>query len=974
MNTFTPCHSKGFLRGSMGFGEKMPLRFSRGSFPSFSSRRSLPMTLGPLCPCRGSSLLLVLFMCIVVTGLIGALYVMCLSSSEASQVRIQYARTLEIPEAGGNRLFQFIRQTPVEKLPDGSEYLGFVESPKATTPGKNVTVTQSDLPPGVAMPDVPGRARRIVWGTLDGLDYLFQVDSAYWWNYNENVAWVEGEDLEPSSGFLRIVPKSERDKIEGNAIFDVYKVRGVLTRFQRDRGGEILLGGDGLPIQVDLTQHYEGRGLGKHELRGGFEAVLEIRKNLFAATALYIDGTPDKIRGGFVASGFDHTIQLCPVCNGNGWRPPGTRQEERDAVTCPDCGGTGTVTRQCPDCKGVPPQNATCPDCNGIGKMKCPQCNNGKIDCPRCVAGKIPDCPLCHNTGHLCPVCGGTGKMCARCGGSGKITCPKCGGTTIYNNRSFMFCNDTNGVSPNCGGDGLIPAACPRCNGIGRITPCPNNCVNGIKQENPCTKCAGTKRVTNDASETPCGETAPPSQKCNKCKGTGIYKGSACSACKVCPRCGGTGVFQEPCTACKCPVCGGTGDGPCPTCSSYWDLNGNRLVDENERTIRSLLLGKLPCNNGCDATGKVSCPDCKGGTDAPPCPPPPAGCGGTGGPACPNPPNGCGGFGGKTCPDCNGVGSLNCTYPGCTNGYLNSNCPTCKGTGKVSGLCPTCHNSGTITTTCPTCAGKKAVIPCSACGGDGSVRGTKNEADQRITDGTGTNVAAVGYPGDLTDLAAASGGDATHMRAWDPEMQQEVSGVDACAQVDIDLRALAASILGADASQTPLVPSASMMANPDFQMFSGGFPSGQAAKDVTYGSVNHMKCTYVMLDKQNNTMPQIEGAGVLIIDAASPGTEVKLDGQFQWTGLVIVLTSCKVTGSGGADQHIMGSLMCAEMRVEGPETFEGTGNGGVSWSQDAMNRATSKFKPINFSMYPQVLSWRSLDKGDINEYEAETEK
>jgi ribosomal protein S27AE len=52
--------------------------------------------------------------------------------------------------------------------------------------------------------------------------------------------------------------------------------------------------------------------------------------------------------------------------------------------TCPQCGGTGTITKH-------RTETVTCSKCGGNGRITCPECNgNSKITCPKCNGkGKI---------------------------------------------------------------------------------------------------------------------------------------------------------------------------------------------------------------------------------------------------------------------------------------------------------------------------------------------------------------------------------------------------------------------------------------------------------------------------------------------------------------------------------------------------------------------------------------------------------
>ena len=71
--------------------------------------------------------------------------------------------------------------------------------------------------------------------------------------------------------------------------------------------------------------------------------------------------------------------KACIACQGRGW------------VTCPDCNGSGVITRQKPVRTGtdpvtglatytLQPVNESCSRCNGTGKISCPYCQGERID------------------------------------------------------------------------------------------------------------------------------------------------------------------------------------------------------------------------------------------------------------------------------------------------------------------------------------------------------------------------------------------------------------------------------------------------------------------------------------------------------------------------------------------------------------------------------------------------------------------
>jgi len=149
---------------------------------------------------------------------------------------------------------------------------------------------------------------------------------------------------------------------------------------------------------------------------------------------------------------------MCSSCLGSG------------RIPCPDCAGTGKITRRCPKCSGTGRAGmckycrgsgllqVTCPFCKGKKFRKCPHCNGA--GCPICqFRGKFT-CMACAGTGKVpatakCSYCNGTGKdakggKCPKCKGRGKPICTKCQGTG-------------RGICPECHGEGQITVKCTRC-------------------------------------------------------------------------------------------------------------------------------------------------------------------------------------------------------------------------------------------------------------------------------------------------------------------------------------------------------------------------------------------------------------------------------------------------------------------------------------------------------------------------------
>ena len=94
-----------------------------------------------------------------------------------------------------------------------------------------------------------------------------------------------------------------------------------------------------------------------------------------------------------VAEGVEKKLKLkkyvpCSHCNGTG------AENGSDTETCPDCHGTGSVTRTQQSIFGMMQTQSVCPRCNGEGKIiknKCPHCSGeGIVYAEEIVTVKIP--------------------------------------------------------------------------------------------------------------------------------------------------------------------------------------------------------------------------------------------------------------------------------------------------------------------------------------------------------------------------------------------------------------------------------------------------------------------------------------------------------------------------------------------------------------------------------------------------------
>lgn len=407
---------------------------------------------------RGNALLVVMVLTIVAMGLIMALSTLVHSASNLSENRVDYAVSLEVPEMALHQALRQIQASSVDV--SGDEYLGFVEA---------------DLDPG-------STHTRTVWGTVNGVDYLVTITSAYQYHYDDNVDYdIEASpapSLEPSDGYLTLVPKGYRSDAD-HELFDYYHVVSYVTQFQRDTNGNILLdgGSPARPVLVNGGSATDIRGIGRHNFRRGVEAVLKLTKydiKSMIPSALYIDGDPDpKLTGHICVSGADHPMKWedaqggaaeCPDCQGIGVVPA----DPANPVPCPDCGGDGLTEIDCATCGGIG-RTQDCATCLNAGEIKdtCPECDG----CGRKTNSGAPGTE-CKKCGGAAPGCKFCDTICLKCAGTGEVMtdCPDCA------------------VCPDCNGDGTEETTCVTCNGTG----------SGEADQTACATCGGDGLVAAD--------------------------------------------------------------------------------------------------------------------------------------------------------------------------------------------------------------------------------------------------------------------------------------------------------------------------------------------------------------------------------------------------------------------------------------------------------------------------------------------
>jgi tetratricopeptide (TPR) repeat protein len=186
---------------------------------------------------------------------------------------------------------------------------------------------------------------------------------------------------------------------------------------------------------------------------------------------------------------------LCHVCNG--YRK------------CIQCRGAGFFARRCPYC--------VCKDCRGTGR--CTTCEGrATVTCPSCggagsmTSNKTVSCSVCGGSGKSrfrdssCPACGGSGKvairvsnLCSVCRGAKVIPCPTCGGSGDC--RTCMGRGHTSKCSY-CGGSGVLTAPCTFCNRTGRCPECGGTGVcKYCKGSGKCAECNGAGVIVKKVDE-----------------------------------------------------------------------------------------------------------------------------------------------------------------------------------------------------------------------------------------------------------------------------------------------------------------------------------------------------------------------------------------------------------------------------------------------------------------------------------------
>ena len=98
-------------------------------------------------------------------------------------------------------------------------------------------------------------------------------------------------------------------------------------------------------------------------------------------------------------------------------------------VRCPDCDRLGR--EKCPQCKGKGLLPRDCPKCNTTGRRPCRVCNEGE---DAHSPGHL-SCPFCGGTGTV----GDDGRTCSRCKGNQTVLCGTCLGKGSHPCRKQIF-------------------------------------------------------------------------------------------------------------------------------------------------------------------------------------------------------------------------------------------------------------------------------------------------------------------------------------------------------------------------------------------------------------------------------------------------------------------------------------------------------------------------------------------------------
>ena len=294
-------------------------------------------------------------------------------------------------------------------------------------------------------------------------------------------------------------------------------------------------------------------------------------------------------------------------------------------------------------------------------------------------------------------------------------------------------------------------------------------------------------------------------------------------------------------------------------------------------------------------------------------------CGGTGIVVC----WGCDGSGyewqARSCPKCGGTGKIECTT--CA-GVGHFECPDCGGTGGNPAACDSCSGSGIYG--CPTCEGTGV---CPICDGTGYHKSNKTSKWSCYLCGNGEKDGPLGS-GLCPDCGGTGGIECPFCGGTGIEPG---TGCATCGGIG--------TITCPDCSGTGLM---------DCDMCGGT------------GGIGTTRICHVCGGSGEQTCPWCEGAGsgvaggsgklgtlgagVLVVDG-----NLHISGQFEFTGIVIVLGTVEadITG-GGQGIHIWGSLLCKST------DFKIAGQADLVWCSEALkfiDPATAGYQVVSVMEY-----------------------
>jgi hypothetical protein len=348
----------------------------------------------------------------------------------------------------------------------------------------------------------------------------------------------------------------------------------------------------------------------------------------------------------------------------------------------------------------------------------------------------------------------------------------------------------------------------------------------------------------------------------------------------------------------------------------------------------------------------------------------------------------------ETCATCGGTGKITCTTcsgSGIDPDRSNKDCPTCSGNGWVD--CPDCYHDETtewdempepdLLTGEP---GKPAVAHAPTeydptADPESQTFNADDYDSDYAKEGLYVNVTDPGQNtaswdedtqydamtidgGSFVDsdhnLNAIRTGDGFDLEALHAEGKTRDDraldwGRDAFSQSDIDLRAMAAELVGGSADALPGDTDAGGAVVPVKSGVNDYTSIGNGSNVNDFGDFEDFDVTYLDVrgsgSGKETLAGQLQGGGVLVVNG-----DLDITGQMSFAGVVIVLGDVNITG-GGNGSHILGSLL-----VEGDVKMTGTAD--ILWSQEAVEKAQEAASYTGEYRFVGDVT-RSFDKADI---------